>query len=182
MGGMYLLAAPGIEELLVGLVLVSSAPDATWLPDFFEMARRHPLPGVEEATARFEADPTNENLRELSMLCAAWNFGPMRSTPAASSSAGWPTTATRSAWSAEHFDSVYVARWWPRALPTLILSGSDDRIVDQSLWDDARFGGPNVVRREIDGGAHFPWIERPEAVRDAFAALVPLLAAQSSRS
>jgi hypothetical protein len=62
------------------------------------------------------------------------------------------------------------------------VSGSDDLIVDQSLWDDARFGGANVIRREIDGGAHFPWIERPEATRDAFSALVRVLAAHSSRS
>jgi pimeloyl-ACP methyl ester carboxylesterase len=60
-------------------------------------------------------------------------------------------------------------------VPTLIVSGSEDRIVTQRLWDDTRFAGANVIRREIAGGAHFPWIERPDAVRAAFEALVATL-------
>ena len=76
----------------------------------------------------------------------------------------------------EHFDHTYAATWWPGRLPTLIVSGGEDRIVTQRLWDDERYRGPNVIRREVAGGAHFPWIERPDAVRDAFAAFAQAVA------
>jgi pimeloyl-ACP methyl ester carboxylesterase len=71
-------------------------------------------------------------------------------------------------WSDEHFDRQYVASWWPRSLPTLIISGGADRIVDQSLWNDPRYHGDHVQHVAIDGGAHFAWIERPAAVAQAF--------------
>jgi pimeloyl-ACP methyl ester carboxylesterase len=67
-------------------------------------------------------------------------------------------------WSARAFDDSYVSRWWPRALPTLILSGADDRIVDQSLWQHPAFCGPNVLHRTVAQAGHFPWIEQPAAV------------------
>src|SRR5262245_39115051 len=49
-GGMYLLSTPALEPILDGLVLVSTAPDASWLPAFTRMTERHPLHEVEAAT------------------------------------------------------------------------------------------------------------------------------------
>jgi pimeloyl-ACP methyl ester carboxylesterase len=54
-------------------------------------------------------------------------------------------------------------------LPTLIVSGAADRIVIQSLWQANRFQADNVIWRVIADAGHFPWIEEPVAVRDAFA-------------
>ena len=56
-------------------------------------------------------------------------------------------------------------------MPTLILSGAEDRVVTQNLWDANAFRGDNRLRRTIAGGAHFPRIERPQPVRDALADL-----------
>jgi hypothetical protein len=75
-GGMYLLSTPALEEALVGLALVSTAPDARWLPEFVAMTERHPLPEVVAATAAYEQDPTDENLGALAVCSAAWNFSP----------------------------------------------------------------------------------------------------------
>lgn len=71
-------------------------------------------------------------------------------------------------WSAENFDSDYELVWWPTTLPTMIVSGSHDRIVVQSLWQPPRFHTGNVIWRVIEGAGHFPWIEQPTAVCDAF--------------
>jgi hypothetical protein len=61
-------------------------------------------------------------------------------------------------WSDEHFDLTYVARWCPQSLPTLVVSGGEDRIVDQSLWDDPYYQGDNVRHAVVEDGAHFLWI------------------------
>jgi pimeloyl-ACP methyl ester carboxylesterase len=79
-------------------------------------------------------------------------------------------------WSDANFDNDYVSLWWPAALPTLIMAGNQDRIVGQTGWDDPRFSGRNVIRRTIDGGGHFPWIENPGAVRRAFIELAKAIA------
>jgi len=60
-------------------------------------------------------------------------------------------------------------------LPTLIISGSDDRIVTQQLWDNDRYRGPNITHTTIDRGAHFAWIENPAAVKEALHAFARTL-------
>jgi pimeloyl-ACP methyl ester carboxylesterase len=86
-----------------------------------------------------------------------------------------PYNADAVAWSDHAFDDAYAARWWPRALPTLIVSGGDDRIVDQILWRDPRFAGAHVEHRVIAGAGHFPWFDAPAEVGAAFRALAARL-------
>lgn len=174
-GGEYLLATPALEPLLVGLALVSTAPDARWMATYGAMTQADPLPAVDAAAQRYAAEPTHERLRDLAVASAPWNFT-AESLEAGTDLLGrMPYNGPAVDWSDEHFDRDYIHAWFPRALPTLIVSGSADRIVDQSLWDDDRFRGPHVQRRVIDGGAHFPWIERPAAVIVAFAELAERL-------
>lgn len=73
---MYLLSVPTLESHLVGMALISSAPDAGWRGPFSEMTKRRPLPGVEAATRVYEAEKTAEALRELAAESAPWNFLP----------------------------------------------------------------------------------------------------------
>ncbi len=75
-GGMYLLSLPALEDVLVAIALVSTAPDASWMPVFEEMTRANPLPQVEAATAAYEADPSDAHLKDLAVASAPWNFGP----------------------------------------------------------------------------------------------------------
>ena len=174
-GGMYLLSTPALEPLLCGLVLVSTAPGAQWRESFVEMTRRHPLPAVAAATVAYEAEPTDVHLRDLAVASTEWNFTPEGVAAGRELLARMPYNGAAVAWSANHFDDVYLATWWPRSLPTLIISGSDDRIVDQRLWNEPRFHGPHVTRARIAGAGHFPWIERPRSVGaslDAFAAAI----------
>ena len=174
-GGMYLLSTPELEPVLEGLVLISTAPSAEWLTAFVAMTERHPLPAVVTATERYEADPTNEHLRDIAVSSAAWNFTPEGVERGAELLGRMPYNGAAVAWSDDHFDHTYASRWFPEQLPTLIVGGGEDRIVTQRLWNDPRFEGEHVLRRTIDGGGHFPWIERPAAVRAAFAEFAAVL-------
>ncbi|MDI1482474.1 alpha/beta hydrolase [Polyangium sp. y55x31] len=167
-GGMYLLSVPELEAHIVGLALLSSAPDAGWRSHFFEMTKRNPLPEVDAASRRYEAEKTNERLRDVAVASAEWNFTPESVEIGRELLGRMPYNFEAVDWSDRAFDESYVSRWWPRTLPTLIVSGAEDRIVWQALWDRPEFQGRNVLRRTVEGAAHFPWIERPEAVRSAF--------------
>jgi pimeloyl-ACP methyl ester carboxylesterase len=168
-GGEYLLSTPALAGCVEGLVLISTAPDASWMPVFDEMMRTNPLPGVEEATARYESDPTNENLCAVAVESATWNFTSHGVAKGAELLARMPYNREAVRWSEANFDRSYQLAWWPTTLPTLIVSGSEDRVVTQSLWQSERFHTENVIRRVITAAGHFPWIEQPAAVRDAFA-------------
>ena len=170
-GGQYLLSVPELEGCLEGLVLISTAPDASWRPSFEQMTRRNPLPGVEQASARYQSDPTNEHLRLLTIESAPWNFARHNVAQGAKILARCPYNSRAVQWSDANFDHSYQLAWWPTTLPTLIVSGSADRIVTQTLWQAKRFQTPNTIRRVIAEAGHFPWIEQPTAVHDTFAAL-----------
>ena len=166
-GGMYLLSTPALAAHVIGLVLISTAPDASWLPAFVAMAEAHPLPAVDAATADYEVNPTDDSLGAIAVASAEWNFGPDAVDRGREFLRRMPYNRAAVDWSDRHFDHDYVATWWPDTLPTLIVSGSDDRIVSQRLWDDEHFRGANVERIVIDRGQHFPWFENPSAVREA---------------
>lgn len=167
-GGMYLLATPELEQLLVGLVLISTAPDASWRPAFVAMTGQDPLPQVDAATARYESDPTDENLSALAVASATWNFGAATVDAGAKFLAIMPYNGAAFAWSEDNFDHDYEYAWWPKRTPTLIVSGDDDRIVTQELWNNPRFAGDAVQHARIERGAHFPWFENPAAVKESF--------------
>ncbi|RYG34735.1 alpha/beta hydrolase [bacterium] len=167
--GMYLLSTPELEVSIVGLALVSTAPNSSWHPRFVEMTQRHPLPAVDAATLLYEAEPTLEGLRDVAVASAEWNFTPGFLETGRELLGRMPYNPAAVEWSDKNFDHTYAATWWPASLPTLILSGGDDRIVDQSLWDSSEFEASHVLHRTVEGGAHFLWIEKPEEVGSAFA-------------
>jgi pimeloyl-ACP methyl ester carboxylesterase len=172
-GGMYILSVSELEHHLKGLVLISTAPDARWFSNYLSMASENPLPAMQRAQLAFNKNKTNETLRDLAVTSTPWNFSADALHLGETLLARMPYNLAAVEWSDQHFDHTYELKWWPKELPTLILSGSHDRIVEQRYWDDTRFAGENVVWRTIENAGHFPWIEQPDAVRRAFAAFVP---------
>ncbi|WP_159479105.1 alpha/beta fold hydrolase [Streptomyces caniferus] len=176
-GGMFLLSVPELPAQLAGLVLISSAPHAGWRSGFARYAQDHPLPEVDAAAERYARQPDDRTLRALTLAAAPWNFRPSASAEGRALLSGLPYCHDAVAWADAHFDDDYRARWTPRDLPTLIVSGDRDHVVDQRLWqDEPGFQGPHVLHRRIAEAGHFPWVENPEAVRTAFADLAARLA------
>jgi pimeloyl-ACP methyl ester carboxylesterase len=177
-GGMYLLATPRLEANIVGLALVSSAPDALWRSHYVTTTRQQPLPAVEVAMAAYEQAPSDARLRDLAVASAEWNFTDASLGVGRALLDRMPYNRAAVDWSDANFDHSYVSAWWPTALPTLIVAGGQDRIVGQFGWDDPKFQGPNVLRRTIEGGGHFPWLEAPLAMRQAFKSLADAVLAR----
>lgn len=167
-GGMYLLSTPALEDHIVGLALVDTAPDADWRPRFAEMTQRHPLPAVDAASAAYERDRSDENIAAVAVASAEWNFTPAGLEAGRALLARMPYNRAAVDWSDANFDGVYRAAWWPTTLPVLVAAGADDRIVWQGGWESARFRTPNALFRTVPGGGHFPWIENPTAIDAAF--------------
>ena len=112
-GGEYLLSTPALAGVLHGLVLISTAPDASWIPVYEEITTDHPLPGAERATARYDSDPTNETLREVAVDSAPWNFLPISLAAGAEMLARMPYNLMPCSGRRSHFDRDYQMAWWP---------------------------------------------------------------------
>ncbi len=168
-GGEYILSVPEIAAHASGIVLISTAPDASWMPAFERMCSDNPLPGYDDAAAAYTLHPNLETLTALCVASAPWNAASPEGLARVTDLLGrMPYNAAAVEWSAEHFDRTYKASWFPREIPALIVSGLQDRIVTQDLWDDDRYRSGNVRHARIDGAGHWPWLDRPEAVAGAF--------------
>jgi pimeloyl-ACP methyl ester carboxylesterase len=166
-GGMYALSVPDLEPLLCGLVLVESAPDAVWRERFGEFSANNTSPGIEAAAQRYAAHPSDETVRELTLAAVSWNVGPWSHEEAMEMLRLLPYNNAAVEWSGTHFDDTYQATWWPTSVPTLVVSGTADHVVDQAVWDDPAYAGPNIRRALIDGGSHFAWLDQPAQVAAA---------------
>lgn len=167
-GGMYLLATPGLQGRIRGLALLDSAPNCTWHADYLEMTRQNPIPEFDLAATAYSQEATIEKLAALVVASAAWNFTPAGLEAGRALLARLPYNGAAVAWSDEHFDHTYNAQWWPTDIPVLRLWGDSDRIVSQRGWRIPAYNTPNVIAREIARAGHFPWIENPSAVTQAF--------------
>jgi pimeloyl-ACP methyl ester carboxylesterase len=181
-GGMYLLATAALEARICGLALLDTAPDCSWVGHFEQMTKRHPLPAVDAAMARYVADKSNVNIAEFAVASAEWNFTPEGVERGRELLARMPYSSASVDWSEAHFDHVYRAAWWPKSLPTLILAGAQDKIVWQGGWDDEWFHEAHVIHRSAPNAGHFPWIENPKAVAAAFAELNERILARAAWS
>ena len=168
-GGMYALATPELKKILIGLVLMDSAPDGSWQQLFMEVVKQHPIPEAENLHKIYEENPNNEILKKLTILSAPYFFTKAGLNKDISFLESLPYNFRTYEWSAKYFDRSYKAKWIPKNIPTLIFAGEEDSITPLSLFiESAEFQDPNILIRKIQDAGHFPWIENPKEVVEVF--------------
>jgi len=168
-GGMYALATPALEKLLTGLVLMDSAPDASWQPIFMEYVKQHPLAEVEKWQQIYSASPNNELLKKLTLASAPYLFTKAGLKNGIAMLKTLPVNYETCEWSAQYFDGTYKAKWIPKNIPTLILGGDEDHITPLRLFTQSKdFQRNNILIREIKNAGHYPWIDNPDDIHLVF--------------
>jgi pimeloyl-ACP methyl ester carboxylesterase len=168
-GGMFALATPELEHILTGLVLMDSAPDAGWQAYFAEYISQHLLPETEALHKRYEAHPSNELLKQLTIASVPY-FSTTKSVDDLIQLMNFlPFNCESHLWADKHFDKTYGAKWFPLTLPTLIFAGDEDHITPLKLFANTeRFQRSNILIRSIQHAAHFPWMDNPQQVIQVF--------------
>lgn len=168
-GGMYALSVPELESSLEGLVLLDSAPSAGWQAFFAEIVRDFPIPDLEFLQETYEKNPNNQTLKELTLASAPYLFTQRGQASGIELLRSLPYNYITCQWSEKHFDRTYQAKWVPKTIPTLILAGEMDLVTPLKLFqNDKRFSRENIIFKSIKEAGHFPWIENPKEVAEAF--------------
>lgn len=168
-GGMFMLDTPELNQMVGGVVLLSSAPDKIWSQDLGERFDKFPLPEAEGAEKSYIANPSNETLKELVVKTSPRMFCSEESIEYGKKLfQSLPINYAAVKWSEDHFDPYYQKKWVPE-MPTLILSGDQDLVVplEYFLKDDS-FNKDNIHFIEVSDAGHFPWVEKPTEVIAAF--------------
>lgn len=169
--GMYVQTVTELEEMLHGLVLVGSAPDASWETLFEEYRKNNADPAITELEKEYIENPCNESLRKLLTAAAKHCFTNEQSLiDGKALFQQIPVNHGASKWSSENFNSEnYKAEWVPQQVPTLIIAGSNDCITSLELFKkNAMYARDNILIDEIDGAGHYPWFENPDETLRAF--------------
>lgn len=169
-GGMFAQAEPQLESRLLGLVLMDSAPDASWrqthLPQMFA---GEPIPELDALGSSYSQNPSDDLLKKMTVASAPYFFAPECLKQGISLFESLPYNHEICDWAGQNFDETYKAQWIPKELPTLVLSGALDRMTPLELFSKrAAYQRENIMFREIENAGHFPWIENPRAVAAAY--------------
>lgn len=168
-GGMYVQATKALENKLSGLVLMDSAPDASWQQFFAETVKNNPIPDAERLQKIYTENPNNAVLKQLTLLSIPYLFTEKGLKKDISFLDSLPYNFRSCDWSGQHFDTTYKATWIPKKLPTLIFAGEKDAITPLYLFvEQDDYHSPNILIRTIQEAGHFPWIENPEGVVAVF--------------
>ncbi len=168
-GGMYALATPALEKILTGLVLMDSAPDASWQEEFMRYTIEHPLTEMLELQRNYAKNPSNALLKAMTLASAPYLFRQMGPSKDLSFLEDLPYNHQVCDWSAQNFDQTYRAQWSPKTMQTLVFAGEDDPITPLKLFTQSKdFQRDNCVLKSIAGAGHFPWLENPKQVIAVF--------------
>jgi pimeloyl-ACP methyl ester carboxylesterase len=168
-GGMYALSLPQLEQKLSGLILMDSAPDASWQRELANMIQASPIAELDRLDKIYNTNPNNEILKELTVAAAPYFFTKKGLQKGKNLLQGLPYNCETCDWSEEHFDSTYKAQWFPQNLLTLVIAGTEDHLTPIRLFKDhAKFNQSNILIKDISDAGHFPWIENPSGVATAF--------------
>ena len=168
-GGMYALATPKLEKMLIGLVLMDSAPDSSWQKKFMEHAKHHPIKNTKKLQMQYGKNPDNNLLKKITIASASYSFTKKGLRQGIALFKSLPFNYKTCEWSGKHFDQTYKAKWVPKRIPTLILTGEKDQIIPLHFFTQSKkFKRKNIVFREIKNAGHFPWIENSKDVVAVF--------------
>src|SRR3989338_5790594 len=169
--GMYVQTMPELETILQGLVLIGSAPDASWQKIFVEYRKNNIDSVIIEAEKEYIKNPNDETLRKLLIAEAKNCFITEKSLRDGKElMMTIPINHAATEQASKSFDSEkYKATWVPQYLNTLIMAGSSDSITPLKLFKNNKtYDRKNILMKEISGAGHYPWFENPNEVVDAF--------------
>lgn len=168
--GMVTLTQPKLENVLTGLVLLSTTPKMIdgLIPGVLDRTAQQDMTETNRTKEIFRNDPTDAHLKDFAM---AWfdNITISGQNEAIHQLLSkLPYQGAAYYWAMTVFHPKYHYNWVPQKLPTLILAGTADLITPVSLFDSNKdFDRPNISIQSVPGAGHFPWIENPNGVEAA---------------
>ena len=173
--GLYPLLFPEIEKDLIGLVILHSA-SRPWIDNCINAGNATELPSLDEELTAFLAQPTDATFDHFFKKAVHYYFTPQALQKGTE-------LLSRNPW------NYYALHWWLSqaasidfhkilipTVPTLIIGGSLDKAVPFAGYlSDVRFHKSNILMKEIEGGSHVAWLEKPQDVKILFDQYLTLL-------
>lgn len=168
-GGQLPLLYPDLEDILSGLVLFNTSP-CLWLEEAVAMAKELKLPDLSLEMQVFTENPTQETFNEALSACVPYYFPEETLAIGKKMLSDLPVNFHPAVWwQKKAIEINFNAKWIPQNVPTLVIGAEFDAITPFSLFiKDKRFDRTNIIKHLIPHAGHFPWLEKPEEVKELF--------------
>lgn len=173
--GKYALLLPQIEKYLSALVLMCCSP-VPWVNKTAVQGEKNQLPAFDKELSEFLQVKNKETFDKLLNVFAHYYF------PNSSLEDGKKLLL-------KHEFNFYAFAWWLKkaqeidcskimvpSITCLILGGDlDPSVPFSAFFEDERFNKKNIIVKKISGAYHFPWLDNPKEVQNAFEQLIQAL-------
>lgn len=168
-GGMLPMLYPELEDTLKGCVILNSSP-ALWLEEAVAYSKQFDLPDLTEDMQAFIQNPNQETFDAALSACMPYYFPKETLEKGRQLLSQVPFQYRPAVWGqVKAIEGKLLAKWVPQQVPTLIIGAKYDCICPFSLFKkDQRFHRKNIKLLFIENAGHCPWVENPEAIREAF--------------
>lgn len=179
--GMFPLLFPQLEQLLIGFIILNSAP-SLWLEEAAKCAKENNISLLAEPLAEFEKNPNPETFKTFLIAAAPYYFPENNLKMGKKLLEQMTINYLATVWWVKKVHEInFSAKWIPQKVPTLILGSSHDFITPYSLFEnDTRFQRKNITMNKIQNAGHFPWLEQMTIVKEAFRALAKQVEAENN--
>ena len=174
-GGMLIQTVPELQSHVIGLVLLNSAPDNQWFTGFGQRAKRQGLVNVSSFKQAFMQEPSDETYADYMIHSLDYYFTSASYVKGLSLFQSLPFNAQAYLWALREFHPVYQASYVPEC-PLLIVQSELDFMTPVGLFDSPDYQQDHIRHYRVDKGAHFPWLEQPLQIQEAFGAFAQSLA------
>jgi len=172
--GMFALTIDSLEEFLVGLVIINSAPDNSWMGLIKETVVKYELPNVAEDKKKLYENQTNDQLKLFFYATIPYLFCE-HEVPAGKQLLEISSYSVKTRiWADQEFHNSYKYSWIPKELPMLIIGSHDDKLLPIKLflenteWSQPH---PNINIIELHNTGHFPWLSCFDQINHALLGL-----------
>jgi pimeloyl-ACP methyl ester carboxylesterase len=168
-GAMPVLLLPELEHKIQGFVALASSPKL-WMIEATKAATAAHKPDLTPMMHEFVQRPCQETFELALAACLPYYFPESSMEQGSALFKDLPFPFAAAVWCQTKLAAInYNATWVPQKLPMLIVSGTEDYICPYTLFtNDRRFHRPNIMTTILDGAGHFPWIEKPLEIYQAF--------------
>ena len=168
-GGMLALSSPELQKHLSGLILIDTAPSNQWMHSSAGSGSHGNIPKTNPSMTNYEKNPSDAGLKQIALSMGPLFFSPDQVKEGTRLLEDLPYNHLPYDWINKNFNPTYQAKWAPQTIPTLIISGSEDILTPESLFQqDKRFNRPNIKTILIPHAGHFSWINHQAKFKAIF--------------
>jgi len=167
--GMLTLSCPELEQNLKALILMNTTPSSSFFKHINEMQAQHALPDLMLAINKYNSSPSNAAYKEFWKTYQYYCFTQKEMDIAQAVINQFQVNHKSYDYICEKFYATYESKWYPKTLPTLIITSTEDYICPSDIFaTHPNYQSKNITNKILKNAGHLPWLHHFDEIQKYF--------------